>query len=1117
MVLEGGRNRCEAQLKRDARIASFKQRVEGIEEDQREVQRGDVISLAQTHCRARKQHTAKGLSQLIAISLNDLEQNKTHKGQVLFCRSAVRCMYLNSLATLIEDVVNLQVYSIPAVRTIWEAQAWLPEGSAIAIVEPFYKIRADGTLGIRVDNPEDVIFNAIGPASPTNACPASSRVPAAVRVSVEERLIELAGEGLGQKRIHKQLRQEGYEISENVVRRMLREHKEKSAAPSHLETPGSTTNSVPQMEQPSVLPEAGTQMAEPSPQKASQEVGQQGWGEWMGEWMGGWMGGEVNEASQKSPPQVAAAAGAANASDPVLTQFQKEAADASNIASSSGSGKDFLRADAQQATTTLMTGVPAVGTRVAVQGLQSEAGKDLNGQEGVVIGQDLMKLRALVELGSAAGKAIKFGNLIVVHASATPLPIPCLARVGPCLSQLVLEERWVEAIVFGQCLDTAFLSHTMPVELLRDARGSGSVPQCLIAVIEAVVEAYRKKQSVNSSAGPDEMDNPSSILPLCKDCVASTSNGSSRMNYVLALVLRGLVQRCMQDWQAAALDYRAAYVTSEGQLPWILLRAGWCMVSSTEGLPLARVQDNDAAAQQMYEIFLHYLSRLDQCASKDGRTMRVFSLWELAFVCQMRASRLHPLLSKVTASYCSKGPPARASEVKAQQLFQKAIDLKDQALVAESSLEKGIMNCLARESVLTNAATFKMITEGQGTQPESNTKSPKTTAKGFADCASPENNAGLMPETQSRLSAHQQMEAEAAERMEKEQEARDSGDIVSMMLSKIEEQAWASRRFEEGMKSRRRDLESQMEALAAREAAFGRRESHMAEQHANLVSEAAQLKGDKEALNHLYLREKQRQEEDFKAELAQLRKQYERETSGIQSLLHEASLQREQEHFALLEGKRRAEKALEEVVGAREAEVDRWQQEIRDKEDQISSEQNSLKLQSEQLAKMQADLAERSRLLGEQDQGLKMERKTQQQFEADGKLSLEMLGAQKSGHRKVRLHDIRFSQDSISPVLSDGRSAEQATEDLKSGKMQITDFPTIKVVELASLTWSLDNRRLLCMQTAFARQRDKMIDVHVESLKNEKIRAEFHRKFTAGRDVVQRKPRGSSNVNKARH
>lgn len=41
-------------------------------------------------------------------------------------------------------------------KTLAAAEEQLPKGTHLAIVEPFYKMTADGGYGVRVDDPQDV-------------------------------------------------------------------------------------------------------------------------------------------------------------------------------------------------------------------------------------------------------------------------------------------------------------------------------------------------------------------------------------------------------------------------------------------------------------------------------------------------------------------------------------------------------------------------------------------------------------------------------------------------------------------------------------------------------------------------------------------------------------------------------------------------------------------------------------------------------------------------------------------------------------------------------------------------------------------------------------------------
>ena len=85
----------------------------------------------------------------------------THRGRYLLARvtdvSGFWC--ISSGSVLLEDisgmVVEVAVYNTD--------QSTFPRnfhlGRELIIIEPFYKVRADGTVGIRVDTPETEIFD----------------------------------------------------------------------------------------------------------------------------------------------------------------------------------------------------------------------------------------------------------------------------------------------------------------------------------------------------------------------------------------------------------------------------------------------------------------------------------------------------------------------------------------------------------------------------------------------------------------------------------------------------------------------------------------------------------------------------------------------------------------------------------------------------------------------------------------------------------------------------------------------------------------------------------------------------------------------------------------------
>ena len=81
------------------------------------------------------------------------------------------------------------------------------------IKEPFFKLRTDGTLGIRVDDPSDIVLDVELPSDPH---PQTAR-------SVEQRIAELLREdgNLGQKHIREILQEEGHCVRQKRLRQLL--------------------------------------------------------------------------------------------------------------------------------------------------------------------------------------------------------------------------------------------------------------------------------------------------------------------------------------------------------------------------------------------------------------------------------------------------------------------------------------------------------------------------------------------------------------------------------------------------------------------------------------------------------------------------------------------------------------------------------------------------------------------------------------------------------------------------------------------------------------------------------------------------------------------------------
>ena len=148
----------------------------------------------------------KGGSQLLpmlrSISFSDLQVGKTHRECAVYCRIATKVLKLTSAMVLVEDengdIAELAVYGNVDVREF-------KEGRRIAIKEPFYKIRSDGSEGIRVDDPSDIIFDPRG--------------------SVEDRLSELVlqDRDKGIDKLYSQLFREGFgKVKKQRIRALKR-------------------------------------------------------------------------------------------------------------------------------------------------------------------------------------------------------------------------------------------------------------------------------------------------------------------------------------------------------------------------------------------------------------------------------------------------------------------------------------------------------------------------------------------------------------------------------------------------------------------------------------------------------------------------------------------------------------------------------------------------------------------------------------------------------------------------------------------------------------------------------------------------------------------------------
>ena len=87
------------------------------------------------------------------VKIADLKVGETHHAHVLYCRVATTVMIQDAKSVLIEDesgICELAVYHLRKKK--------IKCGQLIAILDPFYKRRVDGTVRVQVDDPSDLVL-----------------------------------------------------------------------------------------------------------------------------------------------------------------------------------------------------------------------------------------------------------------------------------------------------------------------------------------------------------------------------------------------------------------------------------------------------------------------------------------------------------------------------------------------------------------------------------------------------------------------------------------------------------------------------------------------------------------------------------------------------------------------------------------------------------------------------------------------------------------------------------------------------------------------------------------------------------------------------------------------
>jgi tetratricopeptide (TPR) repeat protein len=178
----------------------------------------------------------KSLHHLESISIEDLKVGVTHRSRVLYARIVSEAMKMNAVMVLIEDhhkdkVTSLAIYGM-------SDKSAMSKGRYLAIVEPHYKVRQDGTLGIRVDSLEDIVFDATFEAAEKDYNIANESLPLSrpdnsSHSTLEERLAEIFfnDPSLGVEKVFQKVTLEGYDADKKQIRALKKRMKEMKKQP----------------------------------------------------------------------------------------------------------------------------------------------------------------------------------------------------------------------------------------------------------------------------------------------------------------------------------------------------------------------------------------------------------------------------------------------------------------------------------------------------------------------------------------------------------------------------------------------------------------------------------------------------------------------------------------------------------------------------------------------------------------------------------------------------------------------------------------------------------------------------------------------------------------------
>lgn len=115
--------------------------------------------------RTSAQASCKPYPKLRHIAIAELQLDHRHTGSKVEGTTCYKAARHIAIQVLLRDdknashAIKVSLYNlVPSSAKMKEVRQLLPDGTKLAILEPYYKTFADGSSGIRVDNPADVVF-----------------------------------------------------------------------------------------------------------------------------------------------------------------------------------------------------------------------------------------------------------------------------------------------------------------------------------------------------------------------------------------------------------------------------------------------------------------------------------------------------------------------------------------------------------------------------------------------------------------------------------------------------------------------------------------------------------------------------------------------------------------------------------------------------------------------------------------------------------------------------------------------------------------------------------------------------------------------------------------------